>query len=278
MLHLTLKRYTEVLLNILVSVRQWLQFIYLSLVDTELWVKYSISPSKWYNRLHSRAHANKNSPFHTTSWCGEWHRRSCPGGGAVPIPGGVPEPQRCGTEGCGQWAWEWAGVGLRDVTESLPTSVIPWFDAFLWDIPCEVLEKSFQEFPPWVGTAEWLLLNIIEPFPFSTSSVSRLLFFCVALPVRTWNWARYQISREGGCLYFLYKCVCKYKYDWCCALNTNHCFNSFQSGYFEFVPNLSFKAHHYEKKAFLLFLAKLCFWYFRDLKSPPLPVDHQSSW
>ena len=32
------------------------------------------------------------------------------GGGAVTIPGGVPELCGCGDEGCGQWAWwEWAG-------------------------------------------------------------------------------------------------------------------------------------------------------------------------
>lgn len=54
-------------------------------------------------------------------------------------------------------------------------------------MPYEVLEKSFQEFLLWVDTAEWLLLNLIEPFPFSAASVSRQLFFCVALPVRTWN-------------------------------------------------------------------------------------------
>jgi len=26
------------------------------------------------------------------------------GGGGVTIPGGAPDPWRCGTEGCGQWA------------------------------------------------------------------------------------------------------------------------------------------------------------------------------
>ena len=36
----------------------------------------------------------------------QWH--SCPWSGGVTIPGGVPEPWKCGTEGCGQWAW---GVG-----------------------------------------------------------------------------------------------------------------------------------------------------------------------
>ena len=33
------------------------------------------------------------------------------GGGGVTVPGGVPEPWRCGTEGRGQWAW-WDGLGL----------------------------------------------------------------------------------------------------------------------------------------------------------------------
>jgi len=39
----------------------------------------------------------------------QWH--SCPGSGGVTVPGGVPEPWRCGTEGRGQWAW-WDGLGL----------------------------------------------------------------------------------------------------------------------------------------------------------------------
>ena len=39
-----------------------------------------------------------------------WH--SCPGVvDGVPIPGGVPELRRCGTEGCGQWARR-GGLGL----------------------------------------------------------------------------------------------------------------------------------------------------------------------
>ena len=32
------------------------------------------------------------------------------GNGAVPIPGGVPQPWGCGTEGHGRWAW-WDGLG-----------------------------------------------------------------------------------------------------------------------------------------------------------------------
>ena len=39
----------------------------------------------------------------------QWH--SCTGSGAVTVPGGVPEPWRCGTERCGCWAW-WGGLGL----------------------------------------------------------------------------------------------------------------------------------------------------------------------
>ena len=38
------------------------------------------------------------------------------GGGGVPVPGGVPEPRRCGTWEHGQWArWRWVGVGLGDL-------------------------------------------------------------------------------------------------------------------------------------------------------------------
>jgi len=36
-----------------------------------------------------------------------WH--SCPGRGAVTVPGGAQELWRRGSEGCGQWAW---GDGL----------------------------------------------------------------------------------------------------------------------------------------------------------------------
>lgn len=32
----------------------------------------------------------------------------------MPIPGGVPELQGCGTEGHSQWAW-WEWVGLDDL-------------------------------------------------------------------------------------------------------------------------------------------------------------------
>jgi len=36
---------------------------------------------------------------------------SCPGSGGVTVPGGAPEPWRCGTEGRGQWA-RWGGLGF----------------------------------------------------------------------------------------------------------------------------------------------------------------------
>ena len=37
-------------------------------------------------------------------------------GGGVTIPGGVQELCRCGTEGCGQWAWCYGlEVGLDDL-------------------------------------------------------------------------------------------------------------------------------------------------------------------
>ena len=55
----------------------------------------------------------------------QWH--SCTGSGAVTVPGGVPEPWRCGTEGCGCWAW-WGGLGLdleiSEVFSSLSDSVL----------------------------------------------------------------------------------------------------------------------------------------------------------
>jgi len=40
----------------------------------------------------------------------QWH--NCPGSwGGVTVPGSVPEPWRCGTEGGGQWA-QWGGLRL----------------------------------------------------------------------------------------------------------------------------------------------------------------------
>ena len=54
------------------------------------------------------------------------HRHSCPGSGGVTIPGGVPYPRGCGTEGCGDGH---GGVGLDWLTlvvfSSLNDSVIP---------------------------------------------------------------------------------------------------------------------------------------------------------
>ena len=36
---------------------------------------------------------------------GEAVAQAAQGGGGVTVPGGVPEPCGCGTEGHGQWAW-----------------------------------------------------------------------------------------------------------------------------------------------------------------------------
>ena len=50
--------------------------------------------------------------------------------GEVTVPEGVPEPWRCGTEGCGQWArWGWAWVGLDYLSGilHLHDSMILWF-------------------------------------------------------------------------------------------------------------------------------------------------------
>ena len=51
------------------------------------------------------------------------------GGGRVTIPGGVPEPWRCGTEGHGQWVW-WDGLGLDlgtlEIISNLSDSMILW--------------------------------------------------------------------------------------------------------------------------------------------------------
>ena len=49
----------------------------------------------------------------------------------VTIPGGVPEPWGCGTEGRGQWAWGVGGGGRGDLRGLLQplgfyNSMIPW--------------------------------------------------------------------------------------------------------------------------------------------------------
>ena len=52
------------------------------------------------------------------------------GGGGVTVPGGVPEPWRCGSEGRGQWA-QWGGLGLDlgilEVSSNLGDSMILGF-------------------------------------------------------------------------------------------------------------------------------------------------------
>ena len=49
------------------------------------------------------------------------------GGGGVTVPGAVPEPWGCGTEGRGQWA-RWGGLGLDwlilEVFSNLNDSVV----------------------------------------------------------------------------------------------------------------------------------------------------------
>lgn len=48
------------------------------------------------------------------------------GSSEVIIPGGVPEPQESGTEGCGHWAWRGGvGLGVRilEVFSSLNTAL-----------------------------------------------------------------------------------------------------------------------------------------------------------
>ena len=54
-------------------------------------------------------------------------RHSCPGSGGVTVPGGVQEPYRCDTEGCGQWA-QWGGLELDlvifEVFSNLRDSII----------------------------------------------------------------------------------------------------------------------------------------------------------
>jgi len=49
-----------------------------------------------------------------------WH--SCPGGGGVTVPGGGPEPWRCGTEGRGQWAQWSVELGIVEVFPNLNSS------------------------------------------------------------------------------------------------------------------------------------------------------------
>jgi len=47
-----------------------------------------------------------------------------PGSGGGTVPGGAPDPWRCGTEGCGQWAVQgWAWSSWRPS----PTSMTVWF-------------------------------------------------------------------------------------------------------------------------------------------------------
>ena len=89
----------------------------------------------------------------------QWH--SCPGSGGVTIPGGVPDPWRCGTEGCGQWA-RWGGVGLGlgvlEVFFNLSDSVILFYDsAFLFIyMYTHTYINICVHTPPYIGTHSYL--------------------------------------------------------------------------------------------------------------------------
>jgi len=57
------------------------------------------------------------------------------GGGGVTVPGGVTEPRRCDSEGCGQWAWDGGGVGHDDLSVFFPTLMILYIPSGLQDAP-----------------------------------------------------------------------------------------------------------------------------------------------
>jgi len=48
---------------------------------------------------------SRTAPF------GQAMEQAAQGGGGFTVPGGVRGPWKCGTEGCGQWAW-CGGLGL----------------------------------------------------------------------------------------------------------------------------------------------------------------------
>ena len=79
-----------------------------------------------------------------------WH--SCPGSGGVTIPGGVPEPWRCGTEGRGQWAW-WGGLGLDVVILEVVSNL---HDSMLL-IPLSSKERTWQR-----NASQGLLLGLCQ--------------------------------------------------------------------------------------------------------------------
>ena len=115
-----------------------------------------------------------------------WH--SCPGVvDGVTIPGGVPEPWRCGTEGCGHWT-RWAGLGLglgiSEVFSSLNDAVIPCLLSgaalFCSDSPAGHLQL-FQLL------ISFRLISKKCPFShlYSTSSSCTVLFVLLLLPHTT---------------------------------------------------------------------------------------------
>lgn len=64
----------------------------------------------------------------------------------------------------------------------------------------------------------------------ATSSVSWLLFFCIALHAR----ARSQVFHQISVLFWFFFCVFKYKSDCSCAFKADHCFSSFHPPSFNF--------------------------------------------
>lgn len=56
------------------------------------------------------------------------HQHSLPRSSGVTIPAGVPEPRRCGTKGCGQWARRGglgSDLGTSEVFSNRNDSVVP---------------------------------------------------------------------------------------------------------------------------------------------------------
>ena len=56
-----------------------------------------------HTMCHSNIGKHKGKMYYLKGWL--CIGTAAQGGGGVTIPGGVPEPWGCGTEGCGQWAW-----------------------------------------------------------------------------------------------------------------------------------------------------------------------------